>query len=256
MKEPLSVTKRRLWARLGLAKQRYQQGLFVAEGEKVCETLLQEYLPHAWLAEESAEPLHQRFQRLTPQVPLYTAPLSVLKEVSQLEAVRPIVGLFQIPTEAPPPAPTNITVGLDAIQDPGNLGTIIRLCDWLGVGPVLCGNGCADLYNPKVVQATAGALSPAKVFPKVDLQQYIHEHNPLVLGTKMEGESIYQQKTIPRATPLLVLLGNEGRGLSPHLHPLCQHWVSVPGAHNRRAESLNVGISAAIILSHLKGFSL
>lgn len=248
----LSEAKRKVYAKLKDTKYRSQYKLFVAEGEKVCETLRNLYEVEAWIVEQTQiDSLERRYPFLS-ESPVYTVDTHALRTLSQLDSTRSILGIFRIPPITDLPAMnTPYCVGLDGIQDPGNLGTIIRLCDWLGVAPVLCGEGCADIYNPKVIQATTGALHPKRVYPKVDLCEIIDAYNLTVIGTRMEGQSLFGLTRSDILLPAMIVFGNEGKGISPRLWQRCNSWITIPKAQKAYSESLNVGMSAAIVLSHL-----
>lgn len=134
-------------------------------------------------------------------------------------------------------------LALDDIQDPGNLGTLIRLADWYGVEAIVCSKNSVDCYNPKVVQATMGSLFRVKLF-YTDLSNFLKEQDKCIYGAVMHGENVYDKKL--QAEGVLVL-GNEGNGISHEIQALLQEKITIPKKGN--AESLNVGTAGAILLS-------
>jgi len=136
------------------------------------------------------------------------------------------------------------TFFLDNIQDPGNMGTILRIADWFGLAWVCGSNNCVDIYNPKVVQASMGAIFRVK-FAEVDLENISTTMKDLlILGASMSGENIFQKKLEPRG---LIIIGNEGQGISEAVKPFITSSISIPRAPNGGAESLIAGVSAGII---------
>jgi len=138
-------------------------------------------------------------------------------------------------------------VALDGIRDPGNLGTIIRLCDWFGIAHVLCSTDTADCFNPKVVQASMGSLAKVHVH-YVDLAQFVRQHNLAVIGTDMKGINLYEAQMPPKA---VLVMGNEGHGISDEIQALCSQTIRIPNYGTPAAESLNVAMATGIILSEL-----
>lgn len=139
------------------------------------------------------------------------------------------------------------TVTLDQISDPGNLGTIIRICDWMGVGRIVCAQDSVDVFNPKVVQASMGSIFRVDVTYR-SLEEYLGESNlESILGADMEGQSIYEHKPADEG---ILVMGSESHGLRPEISAKCTGKISIPQFGG--GESLNVAVSAGIILSHLK----
>jgi TrmH family RNA methyltransferase len=158
------------------------------------------------------------------------------------------LALFQIPNSEMPSS-SGLIVALDAVRDPGNLGTIIRLCDWFGVEQLWCNEQTVDLYNPKVVQATMGSLARVKLH-YLDLEKEIQKSNLPVFGTFMDGENIYQTK-LP--TEGILILGNEANGISSAIEKLVTSRLAIPRFGNlQKTESLNVATATAIFLSEFK----
>ena len=135
---------------------------------------------------------------------------------------------------------------LDTIQDPGNLGTIVRCADWFGVQQIICSRDCVDLYNPKVVQSTMGSISRVQVVYE-DLSTFIHDHSPIpVYAATLKGNDVSK---LPTITEGIILIGNESKGIEPELLSMVSHHITIPRKGN--AESLNAAVATGIILSHL-----
>lgn len=142
----------------------------------------------------------------------------------------------------------NIQLVLDGIQDPGNLGTIIRLADWFGIEQIICSEDTVDVYNPKVIQATMGSFTRVNVV-YTDLVEYLSKTENVNIGTDMEGENIY---TFQKPEKLNLILGNEGNGMRPETEKLVQKSISIPRfGKSQSTESLNVSMAAGIILGQL-----
>lgn len=142
----------------------------------------------------------------------------------------------------------NIILVLDSIKDPGNLGTIIRTADWFGIREVVCSAGTADIYNPKVVQATMGSIFRVKVF-YTDLQEFLKDigQNRQIYGTTINGDNIFKAEI---GFPAAIVIGNESKGISDGLIPLLTHQLGIPGGA-AGAESLNAAVASGIIISEV-----
>jgi len=146
-----------------------------------------------------------------------------------------------------------LVLALDTIQDPGNMGTIIRLADWFGIDNIVCSHGCADAFAPKAIQATMGAIAHVKVH-YTDLITWLSQHtvNCPIIGACMDGENIYKAK---KEHAGIIVMGNEGNGISPAVDKLITHRIHIPtfARGRQKVESLNVAMATAIILSEFKG---
>lgn len=172
-----------------------------------------------------------------------------LKKISQLKTPQTALAVFKIPKQEAL-RPQGLVVALDGVRDPGNLGTIIRLCDWFGVQSLICSPDTADAFNPKVVQASMGSLTRVEVVYR-DLAEFIGNHNNLpVFGAFMDGENIYH-KTLPSEG--ILVMGNEANGISDKIEKLITQRSGIPrfGDANQ-TESLNVATATAILLSEFK----
>lgn len=241
----LSERERKVIASLKYAKYRAEEGLFVAEGVKSVELLLPQFRLK-WLlfcGEEVPFDAPEECCRLcTPQE---------LKKLSTLQSRQELMAVFHRP-EVPelPKEARGLAVALEEVQDPGNLGTIIRLCDWLGIQHLFCSKGCADPFNTKTVQASMGALGNVTIHEEVDLLHYLPHHFDVIMATDMKGMD-YRKASVGKSDRAVLLLGNEGRGLSEELLQIATTCLTIPSAPSAVSDSLNVSISAAILLSNL-----
>jgi len=140
---------------------------------------------------------------------------------------------------------------LDQIQDPGNMGTILRNADWFGIQYVICSEGCADIYNSKVIQASMGAIFRVKVIA-LPLAQILEENPDIpVYGTVLEGNNIYELEPAPNG---LIVIGNEGRGISEAIQSLLTHKLTIPRGKDGGAESLNAAVASGIVCAVFSKF--
>ncbi len=141
-------------------------------------------------------------------------------------------------------------VALDGVRDPGNLGTIIRLCDWFGVKNLICSNDTVDCYNSKVVQATMGSIARVNI-SYVDLEDFLTENDQMpIMGTFLEGENIYTSE-LPKDG--ILILGNEANGISSKIEKLVTQRINIPQYGNSaETESLNVATATAVVLSEFR----
>lgn len=166
-----------------------------------------------------------------------------LKQISTLTTPNKALALMRKHTA--PIAETNFYLALDNIQDPGNLGSIIRLADWYGIQDIICSEDCVDCYNPKVVQATMGSIFRVNLH-YVDLYSFLKTSKLPVYGALLNGKNVYQQQLTPNG---ILLMGNEGNGIREEFLPLITKPLTIPRFGG--AESLNVGFATAILLSEL-----
>ena len=238
------VSKNQIKLITSLQQKKFRQlhKLFIAEGVKVIQELLDSnfVLEHLYVTESIFESLNNEFKTVITE--------SELKKISCLSTPNNSLALFAIP-EMEKPITSGLIVALDAVRDPGNLGTIIRLCDWFGVEQLWCNEQTVDLYNPKVVQATMGSLARVKVH-YLDLEKEIQKTNLPVFGTFMDGENIYQSNLPSEG---ILILGNEANGISSAIEKLVTSRLAIPRFGNlQKTESLNVATATAIFLSEFK----
>lgn len=232
------------WVRsLQQKKQRDAEGVFVAEGHKCVEELRGAF-------------------ELVLLVTLDNATEVEIAQMSNLRTPQGVIGVFRKrPITSSPhhlitSSPQGLSLALDGVQDPGNLGTIIRTCDWFGIHDIYCSKDTADCYNPKVVQATMGALARVRVH-YIDLAPWLAEvskANIPIYGTLLEGENMYQDGAIADKNKGVIIMGNEGNGISPAIRELITHPIRIPSypADADTSESLNVGIATAIVLAEFR----
>ena len=174
--------------------------------------------------------------------------ISEIKKISVLATANDCLALFKIPVEREMTL-KGLVLALDDIRDPGNLGTIIRLCDWFGIETLLCSDETVDVYNPKVVQATMGSISRVNVV-YTSLEKVLKVTSLPILGTFMDGENIYK-KELPKEG--IIVMGNEANGISPEIENLVTQKIAIPRFGKlQQTESLNVATATAIILSEFK----
>ena len=257
----LTKNKQKFIRSLALKKVRDAEGVFLAEGPKVVEELLDKFVccsllgTERYLESASARMAMRGAQHIAEIIPINDTQLS---QLSLQKTPHDVMAVFQRPKEEAEVSqwkeiPTHsLALALDDIQDPGNLGTIIRLADWFGIEHIFCSPATADAFSPKTVQATMGALGRVRLH-YTHLPSFIQglkEGTP-VYGTFLDGESLYAQ---PLTTNGLIVMGNEGNGISPEISQLCTHRLLIPNFPAGRAtsESLNVSVATAIICSEFR----
>lgn len=230
-------------------KNRNKEGKFVAEGFKVVDDLLA--LQPADLIVATQEWLHGK--HFAAQTEVIEVTEEELKKVSFLQHPQQVLAVFRQDTSGDYSINTNeLSLALDGVQDPGNLGTIIRIADWFGITHIYCSQDTADVYNPKVVQATMGSIARVKVEygNLLALVESLPADVP-VYGTLLDGDNIYQQQLENRG---LIVMGNEGKGISPALAKKVNRRLLIPNFPEGRAtaDSLNVAIATAITCSEFR----
>ncbi|MBQ9215383.1 MAG: RNA methyltransferase [Prevotella sp.] len=224
-------------------KFRKRERLFVAEGVKVVGDLLKRYQPQVvyatseWMAPEGLSVIPVTEEEL--------------QRVSFQQHPQQVLALFPIPDVKPSMTPTGLALALDGIQDPGNLGTIIRIADWFGIEDIYCSEDTVDAWNPKVVQATMGSISRVNLIycALPEMLDRIPSDYP-VYGTFLDGENIYTQQLSQDG---LIVMGNEGNGISEAVRHRISHHLLIPAFHpSDTADSLNVAIATAITCSEFR----
>jgi len=238
----LSKSQLKLITSLRQKKYRNKHKLFFVEGIKV----VNEFLSSNF----------EVFKVFCTDAFEHTLPLDVveliseddLKKISVLKSPNQVLGVFKIPSEKKVKN-IGLTVVLDTVNDPGNLGTIIRLCDWFGVEQIVCSQDTVDCYNPKVVMATMGSLTRVSVF-YTDLSSYLKSENRPIYAAMMDGENVYQSNLKNDA---ILIMGNEANGISKEILSLVTNWIAIPQFGNQqKTESLNVATATAILLSEFR----
>ncbi|PCJ97349.1 MAG: RNA methyltransferase [Flavobacteriaceae bacterium] len=222
-------------------KYRNQHGMFVVEGVKVVKELLASQITVHIIYSSDVEFVAENKTSTT-----LVSETDLLK-ISSLRTPNKVVGVFQIPVPIKI-NPINWIVALDDVRDPGNLGTIIRLCDWFGISNLLCSPNTVDCYNPKVLQATMGSISRVNIV-YADLQKYLNEAQVPVYGAFMDGEVAYKEG-FPGAG--ILVMGNEANGISQEIEALVTKKICIPQFGAKTAESLNVSTATAILLNEIK----
>ena len=223
-------------------KYRKQEQLFFAEGVKVVQELL-----HSNFELQDLFTTKQDFLTV-PKNKVHAISEAELKKISALSTPNTCLAVFKIP-KAKEMVDKGLIVALDDVRDPGNLGTIIRLCDWFGIETLFCSEESVDIYNPKVVQATMGSISRVNVVYG-NLEAFLSQTKLPVFGTFMDGKNIYQEK-LPKEG--IIVMGNEANGISSSIEKLVSERIAIPRFGNLQVtESLNVATATAIILSEFK----
>lgn len=229
--------------------------LFKAEGYKCIEALSCRYHLKAVVCVKEKQNLAQSLIN-TDNIELYEADDPEMRKLSSFSTPSGIIGIFELKSvemsesELAQRYKEHAVVILDDIQDPGNLGTIIRTCDWFGINTNIASKNTADAYNPKVVQSTMGSLARVDII-YADLNKLLEENGQCnVYGTFMNGESIYETTICRNAW---IVMGNEGNGIGKDISKYINYRLTIPPYNKENhPESLNVGIATAIILSSFR----
>ncbi len=234
-------------ASLHNSKQRRKESKFIAEGVKIVEEILNSDFKIAaifalsdWIDynEGCTDHIFEVSEKELQRISLLKTPNKVLAVVDYPEA------------NALDFENGDLILALDTIQDPGNLGTIIRIADWFGISKIVCSNDTADVFNPKVIQATMGAFSRVKMF-YTNLPEWISnlpEQTP-VYGTLLSGENMYETKL---ADSGVIVMGNEGRGISDDVQKVLTKGIKIPAYGNSQMESLNVAVATSVICAEFR----
>ena len=249
----ISKAKQKFIKSLQQKKQRREQGLFVAEGPKVVGDLMDHITPKLivatadWIGKHSVS---------TSETEVYEVTEDELSRTSLLQNPQEVIGVFSMMStdENGKDVPYDeLSIALDDIQDPGNLGTIIRIADWFGISRIYCSMNTADIYNPKVVQATMGSLARVRVTytDLPSLFQQLPENFP-VYGTFLDGKDIYEEQELGPTG--MIVMGNEGNGISTSVAQHVTHRLLIPNFPKGRstADSLNVAIATAVTCAEFR----
>lgn len=232
---------------LSQKKIRKDNSLFIVEGLKsLAEFIHSDYTVDTILYTEKVVP---KLGKLSQNIKLLQITPSELDKISLLSTPQDVLALIKIPAHeelSSESLKNSFTIVLDGVQDPGNLGTIIRTADWFGIKHIICSEDTVDVYNPKVVQATMGSLARVQVHYS-PIEQFLRETTLPIYGTVLEGPSLYKTNFGEEG---VIILGNEGNGIRAGLIDLIQFPVTIPRFGG--AESLNVAISAAIFCAEIK----
>lgn len=244
----LSKNKINLYSRLGSRKLREKTGLFLAEGSKCVEDTISHFEVEALILLEGST-----FDANRYDIAPYYVDSNDMRRISQLQTLPDVIGVYRIPDISgidESRLSKSLTLLLDGIQDPGNLGTILRIASWFGIEQVVLGKGCADPYNPKAVQSSMGAVGMVRTV-QADLIELVDAHPDIPLcGTLLEGSDIY---TTPLPSPAMIAMGNEGNGLSDEVRRRVTLPLHIPSfADGAHAESLNVAAATAVTVSEFR----
>ena len=231
---------------LGQKKNRDEACVFIAEGPKIVSELLEAdkterieiYAVKDWIIEN---------EKLLAKSTVIEITEEDLEKISQLKTPNKVLAIInQFATAGTIEAKGKLTLALCGIQDPGNLGTIIRIADWFGIEQVVCSKDSADVYNPKVIQSTMGSIARVNVF-YTELEEWLAGQKGInIYATVLDGQDVTQIKKIEQG---VILIGNESKGISPGILKLANARITIP--QKGKAESLNAGVATGIVLSHL-----
>lgn len=222
---------------LRLKKNRIQSGFFIAEGEKIVDELIESdlYVVNIFSVSE-------KYKNLENYVSINSAQL---KQISNLKSPNNVLGVFEIPTNPEIDFNSNI-VALEAINDPGNLGTIIRLCDWFGIKDIICSNNSVDCYNPKVIQSSMGSIGRVRI-SYMDFEDLLANTNYSSVAADLTGVKLNNYSFSKNQ---IIFFGSESNGFSEKLSSGLKNKITIE-RFNNNVESLNLASSVAIVLSEL-----
>lgn len=243
------MTKAQIKFFQALSRQKYRKeyNAYLVEGYKNAKEWLQAdcRISHiaasaTWIADNRA------LIAAHPEATLIAAEDFELEKISALQTAQEIVLVVERPAQDTPlPATGAWSLLLEKVQDPGNMGTIIRTADWFGISTIICSPDCVEVYNPKVVQATMGSLLRVRIL-EMELQDFLAQNQAPLYAACLSGEDI---RNIQQPEPGIIAMGNESRGLSAGLLEAASHKITIPS--RGRAESLNVSVATGIICAAL-----
>ena len=222
---------------LRIKKNRIQSGFFIAEGEKIIDELLQSKLETVHIFSTV-----NKYNFSDYYIPIKN---TQLKQISNLKTPNKVVGLFKIPKNSVIDFNSNI-IALEEINDPGNLGTIIRLCDWYGLKNIICSTNSVDCYNPKVIQASMGSISRVNI-SYMDLEKLVADKSHKTVMADLKGEKL---RNFNFSKNQIIFFGSESNGFSKKMSSKIENKITIEGLNNN-VESLNLATSVGIILYEL-----
>jgi TrmH family RNA methyltransferase len=236
-------------------KIRNEEGMFVIEGDKIVRDFLAAGLRLSSLlaVEDFLNDIPQEAKKLASEIIKVTPDeLNKLSSLTTPHNALAVLSMFRHEMNRND-IRRELSVALDFVQDPGNFGTIIRSAAWFGIRNIICSNDCVDMYNPKVIQASMGAILHVKIF-YTDLKKFLEEANEekiKVFGAVVDGEPVYSHELGSKG---IILLGNESKGISGDLQKLITDRITIPRFNNARfgIDSLNVSMAASIIISEFR----
>ena len=245
----LSKNKIRFIRSLDTKKVREEEDCFLAEGNKLVNDTIRYFDCRLLVATEQWLEQHPDIRSRET----ITATKEEIRKCSLLKNPQEVIAVYRKPEH-----PIEIealkgclVLALDTVQDPGNLGTIVRIADWFGIRDIVCSETCADIYNPKTVQATMGALARVRVH-YTSLADFLRQIHPSpVYGTFLEGNDIYREELSPNG---VIVMGNEGNGISEEIKPFVERKLYIPNypPGTETSESLNVAIATAITCAEFR----
>ncbi|WP_276134739.1 TrmH family RNA methyltransferase [Polluticoccus soli] len=244
----LSKAQNKYIRSLSLQKYRKEHNVFIAEGDKISREWLSSDAPIQHIAAtyewaEANRALIDRHEEAT----LHIVDDIQLKSISTLQTPNHVLVVAHMPKHDDAMPANEWCIALDEIQDPGNMGTIIRIADWFGVKHIICSPGCVDVYNPKVVQSAMGGHLRVNI-RTAPLNEFLSQANMPVYAAALNGQNIYE---ISKPAYGVLIIGNESKGISDAILDKAQHKVTIPRLGG--AESLNAAVSAGIICALLMG---
>jgi RNA methyltransferase, TrmH family len=235
-------------------KQREKNSLFVAEGEKIVEEILHSSLEIILIA--ATYDVFNKFEKLNRGIEIIEVKPFELEMISSFKTPNKVLAVAKIPKYTPDfdEVKNGISLFLEDIQDPGNLGTILRIADWFGIRNIFCSLNSVEVYNPKVVQATMGSICRVKTYyvDKNELMLQCKRLNDFpIYGTFLQGENIYQTELKDRG---IIVLGNESKGISEEMEAMVTERLNIPNfaQTTESSESLNISIATAIVCSEFR----
>jgi len=249
----LSQNKIKFIRSLELKKNRKKHNSFIVEGEKMVMELLKSKINVIEIF-ACNKFITNNLNSIENNFIINEISESELKKISNLKTPNEVLAVAKIPNVSiPDDYYKDLCLALDNIQDPGNLGTIIRTADWFGIKNIFCSADTVDVYNPKVVQATMGAIFRVNIF-YIDLKNFITDaksKNIKIFGTLLSGNNIYKTKLTDKA---VIILGNESKGISKDIENMIENKIKIPqfSTDSNTSESLNVSIANAIVIAEFR----
>ena len=241
---------KKMVASLGTSKGRREEKCFIAEGTKCVMDTIKHFSCRYLLA--TAQWIEKNGHELSGVNPIAVRRAD-MERMTQLTTPTDVIAVYEIPQTELDDSDLGqeLTIVLDRVQDPGNLGTIIRIADWFGIHQIIASYDTVDVFNPKTIQATMGAISRVKVI-YTDLKALIESQSNLpIYGTLLEGENIYEKSL---KSPGIIIMGNEGKGITPSIRELISEGLFIPSYPGdvETSESLNVGVATAITIAEFR----
>ena len=227
-------------------KFRNEYNVFIAEGDKIAgEWLLSSARIQMIIATATWAEKHKKDISRHPEAELHIVKDSELEALTGLQNANQVMLVIHIPERKDIPVLTGWNIALDDIQDPGNMGTIIRIADWFGIANIICSAGCVDVYNPKVVQSSMGGHLRVNIY-ETDLMPFLSKVTLPIFAATLNGENVYDTK---RTDAGVLIIGNESKGVSAEVLSVVTKQITIP--RKGGAESLNAGVSAGILCALL-----